>query len=509
MVKDLAEQLQVRTAELTEASRLAKLGTWRLSADRSEMTWSDEIYTLIGRKRSEFPPSYENSVEVVHPDDRDLFKRSTMIADSEVGGRHVEARIVRPDGRVRHVRIEFRPNYRGRADGTLFGYVQDVSERWETQQALMRSEKLAILGHLTGGIAHDFNNLLTVVTLNLEEAIAELPETDDLHGILVSALQSAQRGADLTNQLLSYARQAPLRPKAISLSTFFKTSSPFIRRALGQKYDLRVAIEDEHCTPLVDSSQLQAAILNIALNARDAMPAGGEILIKAESMTLPCDEYALDQVAPGDYAMISVTDHGCGIAPGVMPRLFEPFYTTKEQGSGSGLGLSMVDGFVGQSGGRIMVQSQLGEGTTVRLFLPLTAEQGVNQERKKVGSSSRRALLVEDQPAVLTTVSRMFTQLGYDVCGVDSAAAALAKLDEGHDFAVMFTDIVLRGDMDGIALAREVARRAPAIRILLTSGFSEHNVSQLALPGSGLLMKPYKRQDLLDRLNEVMATLPG
>ena len=509
MVRDLAGQLRARTDELTEANRLAKLGTWRLSADRTEMTWSDEIYTLLDRRRSDFPPSYENSLLVVHPDDRELCKRSSPIAGSDCGSRQVEARIVSPDGRLRHVRIEFRPANKGDERGELFGYVQDISERREIQQALMRSEKLAILGHLTGGIAHDFNNLLTVVTLNLEEAIAELPGADELQGILVAALLAAQRGADLTSQLLAYARQAPLRPQATSLATLFASFSPLVRRALGQKHHLRLTIEDERCTPLVDPSQLQAAVLNIVLNAQDAMPDGGEIWIDAASIRLPSPDFPLDDVAPGSYALISVTDQGCGIAPEIIPRIFEPFYTTKTVGAGSGLGLSMVDGFIAQSGGRTVVESQLGAGTTIRLFLPLVTNEDVLPARSDQSPNRRRALLVEDQPAVLATVSRMFTQLGYEVCGVQSADAALAELDCSQDFAVMFTDIVLPGDMDGIELARSVSQRAPNIQIMLTSGFSEYNRTELALPGVELLMKPYKRQDLLDRLNKIKAPIPA
>jgi PAS domain S-box-containing protein len=499
---ELTQQLREKTNEAVEANRLARLSTWCLTSDLAEMSWSDDMYTLIDRTRDEFPPSYKNTLHVLHTEDRSLFEQAVRLANADGGNHQLEARVIRPDGRTRHIRIALHRASAEKVSAGLIGYFQDVSEQWETQQALMRAERLAILGNLTGGIAHDFNNLSTVVTLNLEEAIAELPETDDLQIVLGAALQAAQRGAELTSQLLAYARQAPLRPHEVSLGAFFQTISPLVKRALGPNYTVQLTIDDKDCMPLVDSSQLQSAVLNIALNARDAMPGGGEVLIRATSVRLPSVTFPIDQVTSGDYALISISDLGCGIEPEILPHVFEPFYTTKQ--SASGLGLSMADGFVGQSGGYITVESTVGQGTTIRLFLPMAAP-AVTKPLDPAGLTRKRALLVEDKPAVLATVSRMFVQLGYDVCGVPNAAAALAELDRGQDFALMFTDIVLPGEMDGIALSKAVQRRAPHIPILLTSGFSDYNLSQSDVPGIGILMKPYKRQDLLDRLNGLTA----
>jgi signal transduction histidine kinase len=421
--------------------------------------------------------------------------------------------MLRSDGQLRRVRIEFRPAHptdatTGGSSGDLIGYVQDTTERWETQQSLLRSERLAILGHLAGGIAHDFNNLLTVVTLNLEEVIAELPETGELRDILIAALRSAQRGSELTNQLLAYARQSPLAPKATSLDQLFQSILPVVRRAIGKKHPLRLTLEDGGCTPLVDPTQLQNAIVNLALNASEAMPDGGEVVIEANQVRLPSADYPVTEPASGPFAMISVTDRGCGIPPDLVSRIFEPFYTTKAPGTGGGLGLSSVDGFVAQSGGRILVESEVGRGTTMRLFLPLPTIEvtaaDASLDGAVVESRRPRALVVEDQPAVLATVSRMFKQLGYDVCGVENAADALAELDRDNNFDVLFSDIVLPGGLDGIALSKEVARRTPAIRILLTSGYSEHNAVNDPRPGYGILAKPYSRQELKDRLSEMI-----
>ena len=482
--------MRARTEELTDANRLAQLGTWRLSRDRKTMAWSDEIYNLIGRKREDFPPSYENAIDMFHPDDRRLFA-NPFDGVKDVAARRIDARIIRADGRLRHVKIDFRVA----TDGSLAGYVQDWSERWETEQALMRSEKLAILGQITGGVAHDFNNLLTVITLNLEESIEELPDSDDLHAVLVPALQASRRCAELTNQLLSYARQAPLRPQEIGLDVFFSTCRPMIRRVLGKQHDLVLEVKNGRAAPMVDASQLQTALVNLALNARDAMPDGGCLRVEATTVALPSRLYDLDEAAPGDYAVISLADTGCGIPPANLTRIFEPFFTTKDATGNSGLGLSMVDGFARQSGGYTQVRSEVGNGTTVRLFLPLA-----KAEKRADVQPRPRALLVDDQPAVLATVQRMFNQLGYDVCAVADAASALAELDRDRNFTILFTDIVLPGGMDGFALSKVVRNRAPDIRILLTSGYSEKDLSQSGVPGVDILAKPYKRKDLLDRL---------
>jgi PAS domain S-box-containing protein len=513
LLRELTDELSARTTELTDVNRLARLGSWRLSAHQTEMQWSDEIYRIFGRERSEFPATFENWLIALHPDDRDLYTRSLPVKDASGGSRFVEARVVRPDGQLRRVRLEFRPADPANADaagssGELIGFMQDITERWETQQSVLRAERLAILGHLAGGVAHDFNNLLTVVTLNLEEVIEEQPENADLREILVAALRSAQRGSELTNQLLAYARQSPLTPKATSLDDLFQSILPVVRRAVGQKHPLRLKLEDAGCTPLVDPTQLQNAIVNLALNARDAMPDGGEVVIEASQVRLPSADYPVTEPASGPFAMISVTDRGCGIPPDRISRIFEPFFTTKATGSGGGLGLSSVDGFIAQSGGRILVESEVGRGTTMRLFLPLPTIEvtaaDASLDGAVVESRRPRALVVEDQPAVLATVSRMFKQLGYDVCGVENAADALAELDRDNNFDVLFSDIVLPGGLDGIALSKEVARRTPAIRILLTSGYSEHNAVNDPRPGYGILAKPYSRQELKDRLSEMI-----
>ena len=255
---------------------------------------------------------------------------------------------------------------------------------------------------------------------------------------------------------------------------------------------------------MVDPAQLDSAIMNLVINARDAMPSGGNITLETRSVTLAADSPGFpDEVTPGRYVVISVTDRGTGIPAHLLARVFEPFFTTKSVGKGSGMGLSMVYGFARQSGGHVTIDSTEGQGTTVRLFLPVAAGPAEEPEPEDVdtaewNANGLRALVVEDQESVLRTVTRMLRQLGFDVAPAMSAEAALDELETGGPFDVLFTDIVLPGVMDGVALAEEIRARSPATRILLTSGFTEHSLSaaDMASPDVDFLAKPYKRQDL-------------
>ena len=418
---------------------------------------------------------------------------------------HFEYRVVLPDDQVAHLRAEIRPVLDETGCATeLFGYSQDISDRKRAEQALLRNESLRALGQLTGGVAHDFNNLLTVVILNLEEATDTLGATDELQEVLAPALHAAVRGAELTSQLLSYARRATLRPERVRPDEFFGALRPLLNRVLGERYELQVLLRHNGGSAMVDPAQLDSAIMNLVINARDAMPHGGGIVLETRSVTLAAGSPGfMDEVTPGRYVVISVSDRGEGIPAHLLARVFEPFFTTKATGKGSGMGLSMVYGFARQSGGHVTIDSVEGQGTTVRLFLPVAAGPGDEPELELIeatewSANGLRVLVVEDQESVLRTVTRMLRQLGFNVCPAISADAALDELETGGPFDVLFTDIVLPGVMDGVALAEEIRARSPATRILLTSGFTEHSLSanDMVSPDVDFLMKPYKRHDL-------------
>jgi len=511
---DLAAQLQARTADLTEVHRLARLGTWRRSLDGSEATWSDEMHEIMGIPQSSGVPSREEFLSRVHPDDHAAVQAMQSAAATLRVARQVDFRVVLPGGGLRHCRLDSRPvlDAAGTVTG-LYGYCQDITTHKQTELALLRSEKLKSIGQLTGGIAHDFNNLLTVVTLNLEEALETSPPDGPLHEILQPAMHAAMRGAELTKQLLSYARRATLRPERVRLSSFFQNLQPLLTRTIGKRYDLQLQLRHDG-TAFIDPAQLENAIINLVINARDAMANGGTIQV-ATSLTAvaAADAGVPDDLAPGNYLLISVADSGTGIPPDVLAHVFEPFFTTKDVGRGSGLGLSMVYGFAKQSGGQATISSDMGRGTTVRLFLPLVdggepaipVQAGLAWQRRGL-----RALVVDDEQDVLNAAARMLTSMGLHVTTALTAQEATDHLSGDGRFDLLFSDVRLPGPVDGVQLAALAREQVPGIPVLLTSGFSDHSAGVLdegegGLPGdTRFLPKPYTRHTLHAALTALM-----
>ena len=367
MLRERTLQLHARTDELAEAQRLARLGTWRISADRKDVSWSREMFELMGVPREPTGPGADALMQRVHEDDRETVRQALAAAGRERQPRTFEYRVTLRDNQIRHLRAEVRPVLDERGEVVeLFGYSQDISALKHAEQALLRNEQLRSLGQLTGGVAHDFNNLLTVVILNLEEALEIAPEGDEMQEILAPALHAAVRGAELTSQLLSYARRATLRPERVRPDEFFGALRPLLNRVLGERFELQVLLRHNGGSAMVDPAQLDSAVMNLVINARDAMPNGGAITLETRSVMLAADSPGFqDEVTPGRYVVISVGDRGQGIPPDILPRIFEPFFTTKAVGKGSGMGLSMVYGFARQSGGHVTVESTEGVGTTV------------------------------------------------------------------------------------------------------------------------------------------------
>ncbi|MEJ1977089.1 MAG: PAS domain S-box protein [Acetobacteraceae bacterium] len=373
-----ATALQARTAELTEVNRRAKLGMWRFPAADGAPSWSDEIFEVFGRAAQVPAPSWTTAIGWVHADDRAAVQNAFHVAAATQTKQTFEFRAVRPDGRVRYCLADLHPEFA--PDGRLAalkGFCQDVTERKETELTLLHSEKLRAIGQLTGGVAHDFNNLLTVTVLSLEEAIETLPAGDPLLELLEPALHASMRGYELTSQLLSYSRSSQLEPTRIDLAAFFGRLLPLLRRSLGDRYSVDVRHGVNVGDPFGDVAKLESAVMNLVINARDAMPSGGVIVIETSLVSLTATSAGfLDEVTPGHYIVISVSDTGCGIPASVLPRIFEPFFTTKPVGKGSGLGLSMMYGFVKQSGGHVTASSEVGVGTAVRIYLPTAPRSG-------------------------------------------------------------------------------------------------------------------------------------
>ena len=401
------------------------------------------------------------------------------------------------------------------SDGRITHFVgvkEDITQRKEIEDQLRQSQKMEAAGQLTGGIAHDFNNLLAIIIGNLqllEERFGEDPSAGEL---MADALWSAQRGADLTHRLLAFARRQPLRPDVIDLNAVIAGMIELLRRTIGAAIDIRERPAEDLWMALADRGGLERVLVNLAVNARDAMPNGGALTLETGNVELgEEDAYRYADVQPGLYAVLSVTDTGVGMPPDIVERVFEPFFTTKEVGSGSGLGLSMVYGFAKQSGGHVTVRSGIGQGTTVRLYLPRAIGGAADRIEATArvptdGFSGRTVLVVEDEAKLHKIAVTLLSRLGCKVTVVATAGEALDYLGTGAAVDVLLTDIELPGGMDGIALAEEARRGVPALAVVFTSGYSPDAIpGDRQLPDAAIFLpKPYAEQDLARALKAAL-----
>src|ERR1700733_1217082 len=389
----------------------------------------------------------------------------------------------------------------------------DVSEARETERQLRQAQKMEAVGQLTGGVAHDFNNILTVITGTieiLEEGVADRPE---LAAIAKMIDDAAERGAELTNHLLAFSRRQPLQPRDTNVNALIMEVGRLLRPTLGGNIEIESMLDDNASSALIDPSQLTTSLLNLALNARDAMPDGGKLTFETTDAILD-DNYAgmNEEVSPGPYLMIAVSDNGSGIAPEIIDKVFEPFFTTKVLGKGTGLGLSMVYGFVKQSGGHIKIYSEVGHGTTIKMYLPraATAQQFTDMApAEPIHGGYETVLIVEDDALVRTYVIAQVRALGYRTLAATNAAEALALIDGDTPIDLLFTDIVMPGTMNGRQLADEARRRRPGIKVLFTSGYAENAIVHHGRldPGVLLLAKPYRKQQLAQMIRAALGAV--
>jgi len=385
-------------------------------------------------------------------------------------------------------------------------------ESREIVQRLAHSERLKAVGELTGGIAHDFNNLLTVVLGNAELLSERLAEESALRGLAETTRAAAERGAELTARLLAFARRQVLDPHVVDVNHLVRDLERLVRRSVGEQVELDLVLADDLRQARIDPAQLDNALLNLCINARDAMPGGGRLTIETANARLDEGYAALHgEVEAGDYVLVAVSDNGQGMEPATLARAFEPFFTTKGFGQGSGLGLSMVYGFVKQSRGHVRIYSEPGQGTTVRLYLPRAGSDapkaGAEQEAPAaVRHGGGRILLVEDDPLVREHATRLLEGLGYAVVAVGEGAAALAALRDGAAFDLLFTDLVMPGGMNGRQLAEAAQRLRPGLPVLYTSGYTETTVTRRGdlEPGTLLLQKPYRRTELAAKVRAAL-----
>jgi len=398
-------------------------------------------------------------------------------------------------------------------DGGQILAVADISKRVEVEQMARQAQRMDALGQLTGGIAHDMNNLLQVISANLEQLNSRLPTDAPVRMRLDAAMTGVARGANLTRHLLAFARRQPLATEVIEPGELVRGTADLLRRTLGETYEVRLALDERETlwTVRTDPQQLENAVLNLALNARDAMPGGGRLVIIVTNRVLD-EEYAAHhaEVTPGQYVMIAVADTGHGMSPDQIARAADPFYTTKGGGRGTGLGLSMVYGLIRQSGGHFRIDSAPGEGTTVRLYLPRTHAALTEAPRRPMPPSAagELVLVVEDDPAVRTVAVGTLRDLGYRTIDAETADAAMELLNSGARPDVLFTDMVMPGTLGVAELVRGARRMLPGLAVLFTTGYTDNpELSVEALgPSARLLPKPWTRAALAEGIREAIVT---
>jgi CheY-like chemotaxis protein len=370
------------------------------------------------------------------------------------------------------------------------------------------------IGQLTGGVAHDFNNILTVI-MGMTEVLASEVSSDPRLAPLVSAIDEAtSRGAELTRRMLAFARKQPLQPQVVGLNDIVSGTTAMLRRTLGEDIVVKLVLADGLWPALADRAQIEDALLNLAVNARDAMPNGGRLVIETANASLD-DDYAAHnfEVVAGDYVSLSVSDSGSGIPPHVLERVFEPFFTTKEVGRGTGLGLSMVYGFAKQSGGHVKIYSEVGHGTRITLYLPRTAAVEPEAEPEAPAPAVRpRAtghetiLVVEDSESVRKVAVSILRGLGYQVLEAEDGPSALALLAQPDPIDLLFTDLIMPNGIDGEELLKRARVLRPDLKALFTSGYSEHFLQSRGSADSGvtLLNKPYRVQKLSEAVRAAL-----
>ncbi|GEO17102.1 hypothetical protein MAE02_47980 [Microvirga aerophila] len=393
--------------------------------------------------------------------------------------------------------------------------IQEVAERLKAEEALRQAQKMEAIGQLTGGIAHDFNNLLTIIVGNIELLQRRLPEdADRLQRAANHAMDATRRAATLTQRLLAFSRRQPLDPKPIDVNKLVAGMSDLLRRTLGEVVVLETVLAGGLWRSQADPNQLENAILNLAVNARDAMPDGGKLTIETANARL--DEAYVEALAEpvpaGQYVLVAVSDTGTGMDKATMEKVFEPFFTTKEAGKGTGLGLSQVYGFVRQSNGHVRIYSELGEGTTIKIYLPRligSDEEPAEMPAKSpamVRGTGETILVVEDEPDLRTYTIEALRDLGYRVLEAGDAREALEIFEQHPEIELLFTDVVLTGGMNGRALSDEVSRRRPGLPVLFTTGYTSNAIVHHGRldPGMHLIGKPFTYAELAYKVRRML-----
>jgi len=500
---------------------MARIGAARLrEAIDSQPTWSDFPFVLLTRRGEarQGSRSIEELVNVtvlerpLHPASLISAARAALRGRQRqrIAARHLEE-LEAAQAQLRELadtleaKVQERTVDLASANDRL---TAEIAERERAEARLIQAQKMEAVGQLTGGIAHDFNNLLTAVVGSLDLL---LRRTDDekLRRLAGNALQAAERGAQLTAQLLAFSRRQRLSPTPVHPNRIVSGMGDMLARTIGHHVRVETSLEPELWQALADPTQLEVMILNLAINARDAMPKGGRLTIATRNVASVPSALSTE-LSPGEYVAIAVTDTGIGMSPSILGRAFEPFFTTKEKGKGTGLGLAQLYGFAKQSGGTARIESREGEGTTVTIYLPRTRSESEEAAAPMIAPKPRpatRVLIVDDDDDVRMVAAAMVEELGYEVVAVESGESALKEIEPGR-FALVLTDVAMPG-MNGVELAHQIRERLPKLPILFASGYADLATFGDELTDDNLMKKPYRMSDVAARIASALDERPG
>lgn len=524
----LTEDLSRSEALLKQAQKISRIGSWNWNPGSRIMSWSDEVYTIYGRSRRDYTPDFEKHYEVSFEEDEERLQLLKRIEDASSSSYKIDHRIRTPDNIVKWTHEECIGIY-DKAGRLLEinGVVQDITEARNKKEQEVHNNKMEAIGQLTSGIAHDFGNLMTVARGNLElldESLAKnLAPDNEEQELLADTLSAVNDSVELTRQLLFFSRKKSIAPVAVDVAQTLKRFSTLFSKTLGERVEMSLQISDGLPDILVNPSQFESSLLNIVINARNAMPEGGRLEITTGIMTpTQADEtisHSDDDL--GDECIhITLTDNGTGMSGTVLSRAIEPFYTTQVN-QGTGLGLSMVYGFMQQSEGRLVLRSQPGEGTSITLLFPihrgLTADQQGQNKIPTLQLPPATILIVEDRHAVRQYAARCLNQPGITILQAEDATSA-QELLRSHDIDLLFTDIIMPGDMDGYALAAWARQEYPELKILLTSAMekigsgtrqdaADDDRKPTLTDDIQLLSKPYSKDELIEHVSKLFDTV--
>jgi PAS domain S-box-containing protein len=510
------EALRESKLLLQIASESARLGGWIVDLPADHVRWSDEVCAI-----HEVPPgsapTLDEAIQTYAPQSRERIREAFDACVRDGAPFYEQLQLITATGRAIWVRVigEAVRN----SNGTIVrvqGALQDITKRRAIEEQFKQSQRLESIGQLTGGVAHDFNNLLTVIKGNAELLVEHLTGDDELRTMAETTLKAARRGADLTHRLLAFARRQPLVPKIVDVNDLLGGMEGLLRRSLSENVEIEILRSPSLWRILVDPAEFEGAVLNLCVNARDAMPKGGRVTVTTENIVVSENlDGETGGIAPGEYVMVAVSDTGSGIAAHDLNRVFDPFFTTKEVGKGTGLGLSMVYGFIKQSRGDVKIRSEVGAGTVVEMLFPRSNEVvDFADETPLVPSicgGSEKILFVEDDDLVRQHVRNHLDKLGYHVLVAANGPAALEIVKKTGDIDLLFTDIVMPGGLNGRELADQAFKLRPGLRILYASGYTDDAIVHGGRldEGTNLLSKPYTRAELAQKIRAVLAQSDG